>query len=289
MAMVLATTAVGHVLGSVGPIQWDKLALAVLGTGLAAGGAAALNQVLEVDRDAKMERTRGRPLPTGRISRLHALVLGILMALAGLGILNELVNSLTAALGLANLVIYLGLYTPLKPRTSLNTLVGAVCGALPPVMGWTAAANELTVGAALLATILFVWQIPHFLSLAWLCRDDFARAGYRMLPVIDPTGRLTCLNIVMYSLALLPLGVAVSLHGMTGYLFGAASLALGFGLFLLALRLLATKTRTNARRVFLASIAYLPLLLILMLADARPRPEKSAESAEVRQPTLAQM
>ena len=269
-AMVLVTAAVGYLLASPRPIDWGRLSLAILGTGLAAVGACALNQVIEVRRDAQMERTCRRPLPAGLLSRGHALAFAIVTAAAGLGILNELVGPLPALLGLINLVVYTSIYTPLKPRTSLSTLAGAICGALPPVMGWTAAGGRLALEPALLATILFLWQIPHFLSFAWLYRADFSRAGYRMLPVVDPGGRLTCLLIVLYSLSLMPLGLMVTLCGMAGNLFGAASLALGLALFLAALRLRAAKTERNARRVFLASIAYLPLLLVLLVADARP-------------------
>jgi protoheme IX farnesyltransferase len=203
---------------------------------------------------------------------------------AGVGILNELVNPLTALLGLANVVIYSLVYTLLKPRTSLCTLVGAICGALPPIMGWTGAANSISLGAVLLGTILFLWQIPHFLALVWVCREDYAKAGFRMLPLVDPGGHLTCLMIVLYSLALLPLGLAVTFAGLAGYLFAAISLLLGLGLFLLALQLRRAKTPRNARRVFLASLAYLPLLMLFMVLDGRPRggsdPAVSAKPAE---------
>ena len=155
---------------------------------------------------------------------------------------NELVNPLTAFLGLANIVIYAVVYTPLKPRTSLCTLVGAVAGALPPMMGWTAASGQIGLGAVLLGTVLFLWQIPHFLALAWMLRDDYARAGFRMLPLIDPQGHLTCLMIVLYSLALLPLGLAVTFSGMAGYLFGAVSLVLGLGLLLFGAAIRRMKT-----------------------------------------------
>ena len=231
MAMVLVTTAAGYLLAAGSPLHWTGLGLTLLGTGFAAGGTAALNQLLEIERDAKMRRTCHRPLPSGRISRSQALVLGVGMAMVGLGILNEFVNPLTAAIGVANVAIYLAVYTPLKTRSALNTLIGAICGAMPPVMGWTGTAGHVGLGAVLLAVVLFFWQIPHFLSLAWLYRDDYAGAGYRMLPVIDPTGRLTCLMIVVYSLALLPLGLVLTLCGVAGYLFGAVSLLLGFGLF----------------------------------------------------------
>jgi heme o synthase len=270
-AMVLVTTAVGYILGSPGPLVYSGLFWTILGTGLAAAGASTFNQLLEIRRDALMRRTCGRPLPSGRVSLLAAFIFAMGTSSAGVGILNELVNPLTALLGLANIIIYALVYTPLKPRTSLSTLVGAICGALPPIMGWTGAGNHHMLGALLLGTILFVWQIPHFLALVWVCRADYAKAGFRMLPLIDPAGHLTCLMIVIYSLALLPVGVAVTVVGLAGYLFGAVSLLLGLGMFLLALELRRVKTPQNARRVFLASLAYLPLLMLFMVLDDHPR------------------
>jgi protoheme IX farnesyltransferase len=268
--MVLVTTAVGYLLAAARPIDWGRLGWVILGTAGAAAGASALNQLLEIGRDAKMQRTRGRPLPSGQISRGHALAFGLATAAAGIMILNECVHPLAAALGLANLLIYVAIYTPLKPRTSASTLVGAVCGAVPPLMGWAAAGHGLSLAAALLAAMLFLWQVPHSLAFIWLYRDDYLRAGYRLLPVIDATGRLTCLAIVLYTLALLPLGLAVTWFRSAGNLFGAASLALGLGFFLLALQLHASRARRHARRVFLASLAYLPLVLAVWVADARP-------------------
>lgn len=271
-ALVLATTAVGYLLASGGPVRWGGLALTLLGTGLAAIGAAALNQVLEAERDGRMERTRGRPLASGQISKMHGTIFALACIGAGLAILVDWVDPIAAGLGMLNVLVYAAIYTPLKPVTSLNTIVGAVCGALPPMMGWAAASGELSIGAWLLGAILFVWQIPHFLALAWLYRADYARGGFRMLPVIDPTGRLTCLMIVLYSLALLPLGIAVSAAGVAGWVFAAGSVALGSGLLLLGVKLSREKTRENARRVFLASVTYLPLLLSLMVADGRTSP-----------------
>ena len=235
------------------------------------GGRGALNQLLEIRRDAQMLRTRRRPLPTGQISSLHAVLFALVTSLAGVGILNELVNPLTALLGLANIVIYALIYTPLKTRTSLCTLVGAVCGAFAARDGLDRGVGPDRSGAVLLGTILFLWQIPHFLALAWMLRDDYARAGFRMLPLIDPQGHLTCLTIMLYSLALLPLGMAVTFCGMAGYLFGAMSLVLGLGFFLLTLLLRRMKTPRNARRVFLASLVYLPLLMLFLVLDGRPR------------------
>jgi protoheme IX farnesyltransferase len=276
-AMVLVTTAVGYVLASAEPILWTRLLLTVLGTGMAAIGAGTFNQLLEVDRDARMERTRLRPLPSGAISRGHAFVFAVVAAATGLGVLHHWVNPLTALLGLANVLIYTLIYTPLKPRTPLCTLVGAVCGALPPVMGCSGATNRLTPEALVLGAILFVWQVPHFLSLVWLYRADYTNAGYRILPVVDSSGRITCLMIILFSLALLPLGLAATFCGMAGCAFGALSLAMGLGLLTLALQLWADKTRRNARRVFLATIAYLPLLLLLMVADSSSHLRASAE------------
>jgi protoheme IX farnesyltransferase len=279
--MVLITAAVGFILGSPGPLDFARLSWTILGTGLAACGASALNQLLEIRRDAMMRRTRGRPLPTGQMSTMHAMLFAIVTSLAGVAVLNELVNPLTAVLGLANIVIYALIYTPLKPRTSLCTLVGAVCGALPPIMGWTAASGQIGLGALLLGMILFLWQIPHFLALAWMLRDDYAKAGFRMLPLIDPLGHLTCLMIVLYSLAMLPLGLAVTFTGQAGYLFAAASVGLGLAFFLLTLQLRRMKTARNARRVFLASIIYLPLLMFFLVLDKTPH-------VRVDEPAVAQ-
>ncbi len=285
-AMVLITAAVGFILGSQGPLDYARLGWTILGTGLAAAGASALNQLLEIRRDAMMRRTRGRPLPTGQVSALHATLFAVATSLAGVAILNELVNPLTAFLGLANIVIYAMIYTPLKPRTSLCTLVGAVCGALPPIMGWTAACGEIGLGGLLLGMILFLWQIPHFLALAWMLRDDYAKAGFRMLPLIDPLGHLTCLMIVLYSLALLPMGLAVTFSGVAGYPFGAASLALGLAFFLLTLKLRRMKTARNARRVFLASLVYLPLLMLCLVLDRQPRIDASATTIADAKPAV---
>jgi protoheme IX farnesyltransferase len=274
-AMVLVTTAVGFIVGASGPMnmrgRWLGLFWTILGTGLAAAGAAAMNQLLEIHRDATMRRTCRRPLPTGVVTRWQALLFALASAGVGVIMLNELVNPLTALLGLANVVIYALIYTPLKPKTTLNTLVGAICGALPPMMGWTAAANSLSLGALLMGLILFLWQVPHFLALAWLYRDEYAKAGFRMLPVVDPTGRMTCLMIVLYSLALLPLGLVVAMSGVAGYLFAAVSLVLGMAFFVLTLKLYADKSPQNARRVFLASLVYLPALMLFLVIDARPQ------------------
>ena len=269
--LVVATAAVGLVLASHGGVDRGRLAWTSLGVALAAFGANALNQVQEAERDALMTRTRGRPLPTRRIGRRHALIAGLVWAAAGVAVEAALVNLVAAALTLANVLVYNLAYTPLKTRSSACTLVGAVCGALPPLIGWSAVDGRLALGGWLLAALLFVWQIPHFLALAWLFREDYARGGFRMLPVVDRTGNLTVPLLVLYCLVLLPLGVGVSVTGMAGPWFAAGSLAQGLWLTLLGARLWRERSDGSARRLFLASLVYLPLLLGLMVLDAGPR------------------
>jgi len=268
--MVLVTTAVGYILGAGEHTDWGKFTLTLLGTGLAAIGASAFNQVLEVRRDGLMERTRERPLPAGRIKLYQAILFAFLTTFAGLGILTEFVGVMVAGLGMLNVVIYVMLYTPLKAVTSLNTPVGAVCGALPPMMGWAAATESLGLGAWMLGAILFLWQIPHFLALAWMYRADYARGGFKMLPVIDPTGRLTCPLIVLYCITLLPVGLAISFYGVAGWFYGVSSVVLGLGMLYLGGQMARWKTTRHARRLFLASVTYLPLLLVVMLVDMKP-------------------
>jgi protoheme IX farnesyltransferase len=272
-SLVLFTTFVGYMLADRGSLRWDALLLTLIGTGLAALGANALNQCLEADRDARMLRTRRRPLASGTLSPARALAFALSASLAGPLILSTFVNPLSGGLALVTIAIYTLLYTPLKTRTPLNTLVGAVVGAIPPMIGWVAADARLAVGAWILAGILFLWQIPHFLALAWMYRDDYARGGYRMLPVIDASGNLTCCVLVAYTLVLLPLAWTATLAGLAGWTYAIGSLVLGLGFAWTGLRLRQDRTITSARRVFLASVAYLPLLLGLMLIDRHPRPD----------------
>ncbi len=182
------------------------------------------------------------------------------------------VNPLTALLGLTNLVIYAFVYTPLKRISTLNTLVGAICGAIPPMMGYAAATGRIGLPAIILGLLLFVWQIPHFLALAWMYRDDYAYGGFRMLPVVDTSGQVTCRMMILYSALLIPVSTAACFFGFAGASFGVAALALGLVMVYLSLRLRREKTRQNARRVFLASVIYLPLVLIVLVADLRHRP-----------------
>jgi protoheme IX farnesyltransferase len=271
-ALVLLTTAVGFVMGgpSAAGLDWPRLLLTVAGTALAAGAANALNQVLEVRRDRRMHRTRGRPLPSGAIGVRHAVVFSCVAACAGLTILALAVNLAAAGLALATICIYIGLYTPLKTRSTLNTLVGAVCGATPPMIGWVAATGRLEPGAWILGGLLFVWQIPHFFALAWLYRDDYARGGFAMLPVVDRTGRLTGQVVVLTSLSLVPLALAATLAGLAGWVYTAGSVVLGLWILGFGTRLYTQRTEASARRLFLASIVYLPVLLCLMVADRGP-------------------
>jgi protoheme IX farnesyltransferase len=248
--------------GGVAPLP---LLLTLVGTGLVAAGSATLNMLLERDTDALMQRTRGRPLPAGRLRPSDALWFGLLLTSAGLLLLALLVRPLAAAVALVTWASYLFAYTPLKTRTSLSTIVGAFPGALPPVIGWAAARGSLDGGAFVLFAILFLWQIPHFLAIAWIFREDYARGGLPMLPVLDPGGRVTGRQAVANSLALSLVSVVPSVAGMTGkvYLFGA--IALGIGFTGVAVHAAVARTTAAARALFLASIVYLSLLSALLL------------------------
>ncbi|HSE95388.1 MAG TPA: heme o synthase, partial [Methylomirabilota bacterium] len=228
-AMVLVTTAAGYVLGAP-RVELGTLVWLLVGVGLASGGAAALNQVYERDADARMIRTASRPVPAGRISPARGLAAGLLLSAGGVGWLVFGINPLTGFLALLTVVLYIAVYTPLKPRTSLNTLVGAIPGAIPPVIGWTAATGSIGLGGWALFCILFLWQLPHFLAIAWLFRDDYARGGFPMLPVVDPAGGSTGRQATLYALALIPVSLTPTLLGLTGgvYFFGALALGVAF-------------------------------------------------------------
>lgn len=270
-ALVVITTAVGYALGSEfdTPAEWSRFFFTLLGTAMSAAGANTINQWMEISRDARMQRTRFRPLPDGRISRAHALAFGLLMSLGGPLLLALRVNPLAALLGLATVAIYVLIYTPLKPRTPLNTVAGAVCGAIPPMMGWAAATESLAQPAWVLGGLLFLWQIPHSLALAWLYRDDYARGGFRMLPIIDSSGRVTCQAAVLYSLALLPVGLMLTMQGVCGWIYAIGSLVAGLVFVAASVQLYLRRDRTSARRVFFASIIYLPVLMALMIVDQK--------------------
>ena len=265
--LVVATSAAAYYLG--GPHKPDVLAMvqAVAGTALVAGGAAVLNQLYERDTDALMRRTRLRPLPDGRVAPSDARTFGLAVSLAGLVLLAARTNWLSAALALATLVIYLIVYTPMKRRTSLSTLVGAVPGALPALIGWTASHGSIELGGATLFAIVFLWQIPHFMAIAWMYRDDYGKAGFPMLPVIDPAGRKAGRQAVLYAAALVPVSLVPTFAGMTGMVYFASALVLSVALLVLAVRFAATRSDEAARALFFGSITYLPIIWIVMIAN----------------------
>jgi protoheme IX farnesyltransferase len=265
--LVVFTALVGFVMASPGPVSAGALTPALLGIALVAGGASALNMLLERDTDALMHRTRTRPLPAGRLRPAEALLFGLVVSGLGLGTLAWLSGGLCAAVALVTWASYLFLYTPLKRRTSLSTLVGAVPGALPPVIGWAAARAGLEPGAYVLFAIMFLWQIPHTLAIAWIYRDDYARGSLPVLPVVDPEGHVTGRQTVLYSLALLLVSLAPAAAGRAGWVYLAGAAALGTGLLAFALRLAVVRSVAAARTLFLASVAYLPALFLLLLVD----------------------
>jgi len=264
--LVVATSAAGYYLGaSSGPAVWP-MAQAVAGTALVAGGAAVLNQVYERDTDALMRRTRMRPLPDGRVPAADARMFGLALAACGLALLAVRANLLAASLAAATLVVYLLVYTPMKRHSSFATLIGAVPGALPPLIGWTASHGSLSTGGAALFAIVFLWQIPHFMAIAWLYRDDYAKAGFPMLPVIEPDGRKTGRQAALYAAALLPTSLVPSPIGLSKWPYLAIALVLGIALLWLSVRFARARSDRSARALFFASIAYLPLLWIAMMA-----------------------
>jgi heme o synthase len=265
--LVLMTAGVGFYVGLPGAMDWAGLFHLLLGTGLVASGAAALNQWLEREHDAKMPRTEDRPLPSGRLRPETVLWAGATGALAGLGYLTVLVSPIVAGLGAVTLVVYLFVYTPLKRVTWLNTAVGAVPGALPPLMGWVAARGGLEGGGWLLFGILALWQIPHFLAIAWLYRDEYARAGYAMLPAFDPIGHRTARHALGCALLLAGVSVMPAFWGMAGWIYLAGALVLGLGFSGLAAHFMAGISEVRARRLFYGSILYLPALLGLLALD----------------------
>jgi len=265
--LVVASSAAGYYLASPQPMAVLPMGAAVLGIALVAGGAAVLNQVSERDTDALMERTRSRPLPDRRIATGDAKVFGL--ALAGSGLVTLAVSATLAAafLALLTIVTYLGVYTPMKRRSPLSTVVGAVPGALPPLIGWAAASNTISLGGLILFTIVFLWQIPHFMAIAWMYREDYKRAGFPMLPVIEPDGRRTGQQALLYAGALLPMSLAPSLVGIAGLWYFWLAFILSAALLGLAAGFARSRSDRSARALFYASITYLPLLWAAMILD----------------------
>ena len=265
--LVLLTTLVGFYVGFRGPMDYLLMLHTLLGTGLVASGAAALNQFLERQHDARMRRTEDRPLPSGRLLPDTALMFGGVSSAAGLIDLALAVNLETSVLGAITLCSYLFIYTPLKRVTTLNTAIGAVPGALPPLMGWTAARGEINVEGWSLVAILFFWQLPHFLAIAWIYRDDYAKAGFAMLPVFDPDGQRTARQTVSHTLGLLPISLCPFLLKLAGVVYLAGALVLGLAFLWQAVQFSRELSAQRARQLFYASILYLPLLLGLMVLD----------------------
>lgn len=264
--LVVITAGVGYAVGAPRGLDPAAFVALLIGTALVAGGASALNQYWEREADARMERTRLRPIPAGRLAPAEALAFGLAVAGAGL-VLLATINGLTALLGLAALASYVLAYTPLKRLTSLCTVVGAIPGALPPMMGWAAARGSLDAGAWALFGILFLWQLPHFLAIGWIFREDYARGGFPMLTVLDGDGRSTARQMMLYSAALIPVTLAAGALASagTGYLTGA--LALGLVFFGASTRFAWKRSVAAARVLFLVSILYLPALLGLLVFD----------------------
>ncbi len=265
--LIVMSTAVGFYLGSSGSLSLLLFAHTLLATALLAGGTGALNQWAERDLDALMRRTEQRPLPAGRIRPGPALAFGILITLIGVVYLAIAVNLLSAALGLLTTASYLLLYTPLKTKTPFSTFVGSFPGAMPPLIGWAAARNDLGLEGWVLFAMLFLWQFPHFYSIAWMYREDYARAGIKMLPVVEPDGVSTGRQIVCYAAALLPVSLAPVALGMAGTAYFAGAVLCGLGYLYFGVLAARVKTTLQARRLLQASVIYLPLIYSLLVLD----------------------
>lgn len=265
--LVIVTAVAGYYMGVVGP-TWSWLLMHMLvGTTLVASGSAVFNQLLEIESDGLMRRTRARPLPAGRLTPASARAFGITLSVAGIIQLAWGVNLLAAGVAFVTLLTYTVFYTPLKKRSSLSTVVGGIPGALPPMIGWAAARNTLSAEAWILFGIVFLWQMPHFLAIAWMYREDYGRAGFPLLPVVEPDGVSTGRQALLYAVALLPVSLAPTAVAMTGVVYLAGAAILGVVFIWLALTFSRTRSTPDARRLFFGSIIYLPLLWTLMLTN----------------------
>ncbi len=265
--LVLLTTLVGFYVGYRGPLDYLLMLHTMLGTALVAAGASALNQLWEREHDANMRRTRERPLPSGRLQPLTVLIVGLAASVLGIVYLAAAVNLLTALIGAGTLLSYILIYTPLKRVTWLNTAIGAIPGALPPLMGWTAARGELSREGWALFAILAFWQLPHFLAISWIYKDEYARAGFKMLSGIDPDGRRTGRQAVSHTLGLLPISLCPFIFKLAGPIYLAGALLLGLAFLWFAIQFARYLTIPRARQLFFVSIIYLPLLLGIMVLD----------------------
>jgi heme o synthase len=265
--LVVASSAAGYYLGAPGAVDPSSMVQAVLGTALVAGGAAVLNQVLERETDSLMRRTRSRPLPDGRVVPADAAIFGAALSTAGLLLLIVRANALAAGLALTTIAVYLAIYTPMKRRTPLATLVGAVPGALPPLIGWSAARGTVDPGGLALFGIVYFWQIPHFMAISWMYREDYAAARFPMLSVVDARGHRAGRQALIYAAAPVPTSLAPALLGIAGTAYFAAAALLSVALLALAAHFARTRSDASARALFFGSITYLPLLWIVMIAD----------------------
>lgn len=265
--LVLITTALGYYLAGQGIESFFKLAYLLFGAGLVCSGSGVLNHYLERDVDCKMLRTQNRPIPTGAISASNALSFGIILILSGLFVLVAQINLLTAFLSLLTAFLYIIVYTPMKRISWLNTTIGAIPGALPPMGGWTAVTGNIDAGAWILFAIMFVWQHPHFYAIAWMFKEDYARGGFKMLPVVEPDGRSTFNQIFWYSLLLIPVSLLPTLTKMSGMLYAMGALLSGIILFYIGLQLQKTQSLADARNLLKATVFYLPFLFFLIILD----------------------
>ena len=261
------TTALGFFLGGRVVHSLFLLTVTLIGTALTAGGSAVLNHYFEREIDRSMRRTRSRPLPLGLISPAAAVAYGLILILAGLIVLINTVNLITAFLALLTAFLYVVIYTPMKRLTWLNTSLGSIPGALPPVGGWTAAAGDLELGAWALFAILFAWQHPHFYAIAWIFKEDYARAGLKMLPVIEKDGTRTCRHIIAFSILLIVVSTIPTYLGISGSFYLVGAVVMGLGMLGCAIGLTVTRSVADARRLLRASVVYLPLLFLLTVID----------------------
>ncbi len=267
--LLVLTSAAGFYLGSPGSFNVLLFAHSMIGITLLAFGVATLNQFIERNIDPLMERTANRPLPSHRVSPTEALVFGLIQCVGAEIYLLVLVNALTAILGMIVIVGYVLVYTPLKTRTSVCTALGAIPGALPPLMGWTAAANEITLAAWALFVMQVLWQFPHFLAIAWMYRDQYRAAGIKMLPAIEPDGRITFRQIVLFTIMLLPVSLAPFFFAHAGFIFLVGACLIGIWFLWASVRAARTKSNAAARGLLLVSVFYLPILFLLMVIDKR--------------------
>ena len=266
--LVLVTTVIGFALGGDGVYRWGLLACTLLGTALGSAGAFVLNHYFERDADALMDRTKGRPLPSGAIDARGALILGPVLTLAGTLLLYVTVNTLTAGLVFLTALLYVAVYTPLKRYSWINTPVGAIPGAIPPVVGWTAATGRVDAGALILFLILFLWQHPHFYALAWMYREDYAKGGFKMLPVVDPDGKSTFRHSLATVILLVPVSLWPTFVNMSGVIYFVGALVLGLAFVAVCVKWRIEKTAKAAKVVFLYSLFYWVFLLVFIVVDA---------------------